>query len=209
MSKTTEMWNDRYSKIDYAYGIKPNQFFLESVNEYELTGNILLPAEGEGRNAVFAAQKGLDVTAFDISTEGKKKALQLAEKAKVKIRYEVGDLFDLDIINEKYGIAALIFAHFPPNVLSKYHEKIADLIADEGIIILEGFSKSHLKLREENPKIGGPNKIEMLFSIDSIKEDFSNFEVIKLEEVEVQLNEGSFHNGLGKVIRFIGKKIKK
>ena len=201
-----EMWDDRYASNDYAYGISPNDFFKETINKFELTGSILMPAEGEGRNAVYAAKKGLDVTAFDISIEGKKKALKLAERENVNIKYEVGNFFDLDLINEKYDSAALIFAHFPPPLLSKYHRKISDLIKPGGIIILEGFSTNHLPLRNANPKIGGPNKIEMLFSKESIQSDFPDFEVIKLEEVEVELNEGEFHNGIGKVIRYIGKK---
>ena len=204
----TEMWDERYSSSEYAYGIAPNKFFEDSLNQYQLKGKLLLPAEGEGRNAVFAAKKGLGVTAFDISIEGKKKALKLADREKVKIKYEIGNLFDLPILKEKYDIAALIYAHFPPAILSNYHKQIADLIADEGFIILEGFSKSHLPLRNSNPNVGGPNKIEMLFSIDSIKNDFPDFEIIRLEEVEVELNEGIYHNGLGKVIRFIGKKNK-
>lgn len=208
-NKMIEMWDSRYSETEYAYGINPNKFFESYLNEFPLSGKLLLPAEGEGRNAVFAAKKGLDVTAFDISIEGKKKALKLAKNENVEIKYEVGNLFDLDIIKEKFDIAALIFAHFPPPILSRYHNKIADLIKDGGIIILEGFSKSHLPIRNENPKVGGPNKMEMLFSIESIKDDFPNFEIIKLEEVEVQLNEGNFHNGKGKVIRFIGRKMSK
>ena len=92
------------------------------------------------------------------------KALQLAQKEHVEIKYEVGNLADLDIANQNYHVAAFIFAHFPPDILSNYHKKIADLIVDGGIIILEGFSKNHLPLRNANPKLGGPNKIEMLFS---------------------------------------------
>lgn len=205
MKNNIEMWDDRYARKDYAYGITPNSFFKNTIEKYMLTGSILLPAEGEGRNAVYAAKKGLDVTAFDISIEGKKKALKLAEKENVRINYEVGNFFDLDLINKKYDSAALIFAHFPPPLLSKYHRKIADLIKPNGLIILEGFSKGHLPFRNANPNIGGPNNIEMLFSKESIKNDFFDFEVIKLEEIEVELKEGEFHNGIGKVIRYIGK----
>ncbi len=200
------MWDERYSSSDYAYGTDPNKFLEDTINKYALTGRILFPAEGEGRNAVFAAKKGMEVTAFDISTEGKRKALNLAEKENVKIKYEVGNFFDLDLVYEKYDIVALIFAHFPPPVLSKYHQKIADLVEEGGMIILEGFSKGHLPLRNTNPKVGGPNKMEMLFSIESIKNDFPGFEIIKLEELQVELKEGKYHNGIGKVIRFIGKK---
>lgn len=206
MNKMTEMWNDRYSSSDYAYGTDPNKFLQQTINKYELTGRILFPAEGEGRNAVFAAKKGMEVTAFDLSTEGKRKALILAEKENVKIKYEIGNLFDLDLVHEKYDVVALIFAHFPPPILSKYHQKIADLVEEDGMIILEGFSKGHLPFRNANPKVGGPNNIEMLFSVESIKNDFPDFEIIQLEELEVELKEGKYHNGIGKVIRFIGKK---
>lgn len=208
MSKSAEMWNIRYASEDYAYGITPNIFFKSVIDKYKLVGKILLPAEGEGRNAVYAAKQGLSVTAFDISIEGKKKALKLAEKEKVKINYEVGDFFDLALINEKYDSAALIFAHFASPLLSKYHKKIADLIRPGGMIILEGFSKGHLAFRNANPNIGGPDKIEMLFSKESIQNDFPDFEIIELEEVEMELHEGIFHNGTGKVIRYIGKKMK-
>jgi SAM-dependent methyltransferase len=202
-----EMWDDRYSNENYAYGVSPNNYFKHAIETYGLTGSILLPAEGEGRNALYAAQKGLNVTAFDISEEGKKKALQLAKQGNVEINYAVGNFLDLDLINTQYDCAALIYAHFPTAILSIYHKKIAELIKPGGFLILEGFSTGHLELRNKNPKVGGPNKLEMLFSKETIKRDFPNFEIIQLEEVEIELNEGEFHNGTGKVIRFIGKKI--
>lgn len=82
------------------------------------------------------------------------------------------------------------------------------MIKPSGYVILEGFSTGHLELRKKNPNVGGLDKLEMLFSNDAIKRDFSSFEIIQLEDVEVELSEGKFHNGTGKVIRFVGKKIK-
>ena len=202
-----EMWDDRYSSQDYAYGVKPNEFFKNALDTYNLNGKILMPAEGEGRNAVYAAKKGLDVTAFDISIEGKKKALKLAAKERVSIRYEVGDFFDLPIINEQFDAVGLIFAHFPPPLLTKYHAKISELLKPDGMIFLEGFSTSHLKYQQEYPNIGGPRNLGFLFSEESIRKDFPNFEIIQLEEVEVELQEGKYHIGRGSVVRFIGKKL--
>ncbi|MEZ5009547.1 MAG: class I SAM-dependent methyltransferase [Chitinophagales bacterium] len=201
-----DMWDDRYSDEEYAYGIEPNVFLKETIEKFKLKGDMLFPAEGEGRNAVYAAKNGLKVTAFDMSIEGRKKALQLAAKEKVDITYEVGNFFELDLIHQQYDAAALIYAHFPPPLLSQYHQKIGDLIKPNGLIILEGFSKNNLKLRAKNPNIGGPNMEEMLFSKDSIQKDFPDFEIIQLEETEVELQEGKYHNGIGSVIRFIGQK---
>lgn len=74
----TEKWNDRYSQNGFAYGEEPNIYLKEQLEKLS-AGNILFPAEGEGRNAVFAAKREWKVSAFDISAEGKNKALQLAE----------------------------------------------------------------------------------------------------------------------------------
>jgi cyclopropane fatty-acyl-phospholipid synthase-like methyltransferase len=206
MNKTKEMWDERYSAEEYAYGIAPNIFLKNAIENYKLKGKMLFPAEGEGRNAVYAAKNGLEVTAFDISIEGQNKAFKLSERENVEIKYEVGDFFDLDVINHQYDSAALIFAHFPTSLLSEYHKKIGDLIKPDGIIVLEGFSKKHLKLREADPGVGGPNNSEMLFSKESIQSDFPDFEIIQLAEMKIRLTEGNFHNGIGSVIRFIGRK---
>ena len=201
-----EMWDARYSKAEYAYGKEPNVFFREILNNFEQTGKLLLPAEGEGRNAVHAAKKGWDVYAFDISEAGKQKAEQLAQKEQVSIAYEVGDFPNLNLTNEQFDAAAMIYAHFPPNIRLQYHQLIADLIKPGGIIILEGFSKNHLELRRANIKAGGPNNLEMLYSTDEIRKEFPGFEVLRLEETETNLAEGKFHNGTSRIIRFIGRK---
>ena len=202
-----KFWDSRYSVEDYAYGTAPNLFFKETLDRHNFQGKILMPAEGEGRNAVYAAKKGLDVFAFDISEEGKKKALQLAEKEKVSIQYKVGDFFTLGLDYESFDVAGLIYAHFPPPLLSNYHARIGALLKPGGVVVLEGFSKGNLELRTANPQIGGPPNLEMLFSVEGIKNDFPNFEAIQLQEEEVELKEGKYHNGIGKVIRFIGRKI--
>jgi len=199
-------WDSRYANPDYAYGIEPNQFFKEILDKNSFEGKILLPAEGEGRNAIYAAKKKLEVFAFDMSIEGKKKALELAKNESVKINYEVGNFFDLQLIKEKFDVAALIFAHFPPNISTIYHNKIAELIKPNGILILEGFSKNQIELQKENSNDGGPKNIDMLYSIESIKKDFPNFDIILLEEKEIDLKEGKFHRGRSRVIRFIGRK---
>jgi len=204
----TAMWNSRYAANEYAYGMAPNQFLKTALEQYDKGGDILFPAEGEGRNAVYAATQKWNVTAFDISTEGQKKALKLATGQQVKIDYEVGDFMELELRNKKFDAAALIYAHFPTHLISLYHQKIAEMIKPMGLIILEGFSKGHLPLREENPAVGGPSSLDMLFSLEGIQNDFSGFEIICLEEVEIQLSEGLYHNGAGKVIRFIGQKPK-
>jgi SAM-dependent methyltransferase len=200
-----DRWNDRYSADEFAYGEQPNNYLKEQLMQLD-TGTILFPAEGEGRNAVFAAKLGWKVSAFDISIEGKNKALQLAENNNVNIDYQVGELQELDYKAEQFDAIALIYAHFPSAIKSTYHKTLSNYLRKGGLIIFEAFSKKHLDYLAKDEKVGGPKEIDMLFSIEEIRTDFENYEILALEEKEIELNEGLFHNGLGSVIRFVGRR---
>ncbi len=200
-----ERWNDRYSKAEFAYGIEPNTYLKEQL-EKVIVGTILFPAEGEGRNAVFAARLGWKVSAFDISVEGMKKALQLAAVNNVTIDYQVGELQTLNYTPEQFDVIALIYAHFPAASKSLYLKTLDRYLRRGGLVIFEAFSKRHLEYLAKNEKVGGPKDEASLFSIEELKADFANYEIIELVEKEIELSEGLFHNGKGSVIRFVGRK---
>jgi hypothetical protein len=201
----TEKWNERYAGNEYAYGEQPNKY-LEEHLEHLPVGKILFPAEGEGRNAVFAAKLGWRVFAFDISIEGQKKAQQLAERNKVAIDYQVGDLEKLNYQPEQFDAIALIYAHFPANLKSHLHKTLGKYLRKGGTIIFEAFSKHHIHYLAENETVGGPKDVGSLFSVDEIRADFDGYDTIELKEKEVELSEGLYHNGTGSVIRFVGRK---
>ncbi|WP_291141481.1 class I SAM-dependent methyltransferase [Flavobacterium sp. UBA7680] len=205
MNNWTQRWDDRYSSEEFAYGEEPNNYLKEQLEKLN-PGAILFPAEGEGRNAIFAAKLDWNVSAFDISEEGKNKAIRLAVANNVSIDYQVGELETLDFHTDQFEAIALIYAHFPAEIKSAIHKQLDKLLCKNGIIIFEAFSKKHLEYLAINEKVGGPKDIESLFSIEEIKSDFPNYEIIELEEKEIELNEGLFHNGKGSVIRFIGRK---
>jgi SAM-dependent methyltransferase len=205
MNNWTKRWDDRYSSEEFAYGEEPNNYLKELLEKLS-PGTVLFPAEGEGRNAVFAAKLGWKVSAFDISEEGKNKAIKLAETNNVPIDYQVGELETLNFQPRQFDAIALIYAHFPAAIKSEIHKQLNQLLREDGIIIFEAFSQKHLEYLAINEKVGGPKDIESLFSIEEIKADFPNYEIIELEEKEIELNEGLFHNGTGSVIRFIGRK---
>jgi SAM-dependent methyltransferase len=200
-----QRWNDRYNQKEYAYGERPNNYLKEQLEKLK-AGTILFPAEGEGRNAVFAAKLGWSVSAFDISIEGRKKAIQLAELNDVTIDYKVGELGELNYGKDQFDAIALIYAHFPADIKSAYHQQLDQYLKKGGLIIFEAFSKKHLEYISRNDKVGGPADIRMLFSIDELISDFPNYEIIELAEKEIELSEGLYHNGKGSVIRFVGRK---
>ena len=202
----TDKWNERYANPEFAYGEEPNNYLKEQMEKIR-PGRILFPAEGEGRNAVYAAKLGWKVSAFDISTAGQKKAFQLAQKNNVTIDYQIGELQTLGYKAEQFDAIALIYAHFPANIKSQIHKALDQYLQPNGIVIFEAFSKKHLEYLAKNEKVGGPKDIESLFSIEEVRNDFRNYEIVELEEQEISLNEGHYHVGLGSVIRFVGRKL--
>lgn len=201
----TKKWDERYSSSAFAYGEKPNDYLKHQLEKLK-PGKILFPAEGEGRNAVFAAQLGWEVSAFDISREGQRKAIELAGRKQVAINYQVGELNSLGYKEGQFDAIALIYAHFPPEIKSAMHLSLDKYLRSGGVVIFEAFSKKHLEYIAKNEKVGGPRDIESLFSVEEIKNDFRNYEIIELEEREIYLEEGLYHKGHGSVIRFTGKK---
>ena len=161
---------------------------------------MLLPAEGEGRNAVYAALKGWEITAFDYSEAGKQKALDLAKEYEVEIDYQIHDATDFKSTDE-YDAIALVFAHFPIEERNIIFEKLEKALTPGGIVIMEVFSKNQLG-RES----GGPKSLDLLYSKGEIMSHFPDIDFMILEEMKITLNEGFSHQGEAAVIRAVGKK---
>lgn len=193
-------WNDRYSTSEYIYGKEPNKFFEEELNKLD-PGKILFLGEGEGRNAVYAASLGWSVDAVDQSETGKTKALQLSSERKVKINYYVEDLYSFTPKQNYYDAAGFIFLHLEEGLRSLVFKKTIDSLKPGGKIILEVFEKDQIKYDS-----GGPKKIELLYSLENMIEDFIELEFEKLSKEEIELKEGEYHKGKAVVIRFVGRK---
>jgi SAM-dependent methyltransferase len=201
-----EFWNDRYAAKEFAYGKKPNVFLKQELDKLE-KGKIFLPADGEGRNSVYAAKNGWEAYACDLSVEGKKKTEKLAFGNGVQVDYAVGDFGALAYEDHFFDAIALIFAHFPSEKKKDYHQLVDQYLRIGGTIIFEAFGKNHLKYNSEDPKVGGPRDLGMLYSVEELKSDFPNYDIIVLEEMETDLNEGQFHVGRGSVVRFVARKV--
>lgn len=198
-------WDERYGAEEWAYGKEPNEFLKASLEGLK-PGLALFPAEGEGRNAVYAATLGWEVSAFDQSISGRKKALELASEKEVRLDYQVGNLMEMEYPENYFDLLVLIFVHFPPELRAGYHQKLLSFLKPGGHIILEGFSKKHIEFSQQNPKAGGPGNVDMLFSLEEMKSDFKELDFEYLEEKTVELKEGLYHVGKSSVIRLIGQK---
>ncbi len=193
-------WNQRYAANEYIYGEEANEFFKEMIDKLT-PGSILIPCEGEGRNACYAASKGWKVTAFDLSTEGQRKAKTLAEKKHVSFDYLIMDAAKMNFALESFDVVALIYAHYPASIRSKIHQNLLSFLKKDGILFMEAFNKKQI-----NKNSGGPKDITMLYNINLLEDDFTSLTITLNKEIEIILNEGNFHSGSSEIIRFIASK---
>lgn len=205
MSKTKQMnqfWDERYRTEQYVYGKRPNSFFSEQMKKLE-PGRMLLPGEGEGRNAAYAAMLGWEVEAFDQSSVGQNKALALAFEQGVEISYKVDSLEAFRFVPNHYDAVGLFFFHTDPASRLYLHRKVCESLKPGGVLILEAFHKEQVK-----NDTGGPKDPNLLFDEKTLSSDFASFNTHFLEKRELLLDEGPFHQGEASVIRFLGTSTK-
>jgi len=195
-----EFWNKRYAAEGYAYGIHPNAFFKTQLDRLA-PGRLLLPAEGQGRNAVYAARRGWEVHAFDYSEAAREKALRLAEAHSVEIDYRLAAYEEIDWPEKSFDCLALIFAHLPAEKRRAYHRKLAAYLKPGATLLLEAFAKAQL-----GRDSGGPKNLAMLYSREELEEDLAGLAELHIEETETELDEGPFHRGAAAVIRVVGRR---
>jgi SAM-dependent methyltransferase len=194
-------WNERYGGRDFVYGEFPNVFFAETISALK-PSTIILPCDGEGRNAVYAAKQGWEVMAFDLSEAGKAKANHLALKYSVIIDFQIKDAATALYPNNSAEVVALIYTHLPSEVRTKLHFNIINWLKPGGKVILETFCPDQLKNSS-----GGPKDVDMLYTKELLAGDFKDLNIEFLEYASIQLNEGKYHEGPADVIRMIATKM--
>ncbi len=193
-------WDQRYAAQEYVYGTEPNNFLKEKLTLLK-PGRILFPAEGEGRNAVYAASLGWQTDAFDLSVEGQKKALLLADTKGVTINYTIESLDNWHPVADQYDCITLIFVHLPDGLRQQVHHAVIRALKPGGILILEAFTLKQLSLTS-----GGPKTADMLYTSEMLQNDFKMLLSVETCETQVTLDEGPLHQGLAEVVRLSGFK---
>lgn len=200
---SSNFWDERYLKDEYVYGKNPNEYFKSKIDILK-PGKILLPGEGEGRNAVYAAKNGWEVFCFDFSSQAKIKAEKLAKENNVHINYITDDVNNINYEIE-FDLIAFVFNHFIISENINPYKRITNFLRKDGNLILELFSKEQIEYQKKYNS-GGPKNIDVLFDFQMIYESFPNFEAIELKKELIELKEGNHHIGYSSVIDFFAKK---
>lgn len=193
-------WDDRYREPGFAYGVEPNDF-LVSVAPLFPKGRILSLAEGEGRNAVYLAGLGHDVTAVDASLVGLQKAQELAARKGVAITTLHADLAEFEIGESQWDGIVACYCHLPSAIRLQVHAAVVRGLKPGGRFVLEGFSKDQLAY-----DTGGPKSLDMLMSVDELKQELTGLDFLRAVQLEREVVEGTKHTGRASVVQVLAAK---
>jgi SAM-dependent methyltransferase len=196
-----KFWDDRYSSVEYVYGTEPSDFLLERCTELPPGGNILCLADGEGRNGVFLASRGMRVTGVDNSAVGLAKAERLAAERGVPLTTVVADLSVWDVGEARWDGVVSIWAHLPPPVRADLHPRLARGLRPGGVLLLE-----HYHPRQVAYGTGGPADPTMMLTLDELDTAFAGWTRVHTFEGERVVIEGTGHGGKSFVTQAILQK---
>ncbi|MGV6811723.1 MAG: SAM-dependent methyltransferase [Brevirhabdus sp.] len=196
------MWEDRYKGEDYLFGRAPARFLTEQADLLRGDGRALAVADGEGRNSVFLAKHGLDVTAFDYAPSAVAKARKLARDAGVEVEFQLSDIESWTWAPEAFEMVAGIFIQFVmPSDRPQLFANLDRTLRPGGQMVLHGYTPKQVEFGT-----GGPPRADMMYTADMLRDAFAGYEITRLEEYEAEVREGRGHVGRSALIDFIATK---
>ncbi|PKU23601.1 SAM-dependent methyltransferase [Telmatospirillum siberiense] len=195
------VWDERFMGEEYVYGTEPNVFLTEQAPHLVSGARVLVPGDGEGRNGVWLAGRGMRVLSVDGSTVGLAKARNLAASRGLVIETEVADLGSWEWPVGKADAVASLFLHLPTAVRPQIHAKMIGALRPGGLLILEAFRPAQLAYAS-----GGPKDLDLLYAADQLRSDFQAMDMLLLEEVLTELDEGALHRGPAATVRMVARK---
>lgn len=203
-----DFWDQRYENAEYIFGTNPNDYLVQQCKDFKLSstsgsGRALCLADGEGRNGVWLASQGWNVTGIDISSAGIEKAKKLAAKVGVNVQFLVGNVKDFDFYPHHYQLITSIFFHLPKDLRQIVHRRCIRSLEVGGILVLEAYSPEQL-----GQNTGGPKEIELLVSLDDLLSDFPDCEILHQYTGPRDVKEGIAHKGAAFVTQLTVRRIK-
>lgn len=203
-----EIWTARYRDAgdDYLFGTAPTAFLGRRLQLFSAGENAFLIADGEGRNSVPLAERGLHVTAIDISAVAVEKARRLAAARGVKVDFAVGDINDAQWppapLRGKFDWVLGLFIQFVGGAERvRQFEALRQMTKPSGRVMLHGYTPKQLDY-----KTGGPSALENLYTKDMLIDEFAGWDIEELTEYEEDVAEGIRHNGRSALIGMIARK---
>lgn len=196
-----DRWNTRFSADGYLFGKRPNAFLESQAARLKPGLRALSVADGEGRNSVWLAQQGLEVTAFDFSPVGVEKARALAREAGVSVDHRQSDIFQWDWQPAAWDVVVAIFIQFlNPGQRAEIFRRFRETLRPGGLLILQGYRPEQLGYGT-----GGPPQDENLYTEELLRGLLRDWEILHLASHDDVIDEGSGHKGMSALIDVVAR----
>jgi SAM-dependent methyltransferase len=200
-AQALERWNGRYGAPGFLFGEAPNAYLASKAECLPKAGRALSVADGEGRNSVWLAGRGLSVDALDFSPVAVTKARALAAARGVQVNFAVANVVELDWPVAMYDVIAAIFIQFAtPAERTRLFRWFTRALRPGGVLILQGY-----RVEQLGYGTGGPPERDHLYDVGMVRSAFAGCEILDLAAYDVEIHEGTGHKGmsalLGAVVR--------
>ena len=195
-------WNQRFAADGYLFGTEPNAWLREHAGVWSPGQRVLCVADGEGRNSVWLAARGLQVQAFDIAEVGVAKARRLADAQGVHVDFQVADCDIYDWPQAACdGVAAIFIQFADPALRERLFGRMVDSLRPGGTLLLQGYTPKQLEYRT-----GGPPLLSHLYTAPMLREAFAALDIVELREYEAEVHEGTGHHGRSALVGLVARK---
>jgi SAM-dependent methyltransferase len=197
-----DRWDARFASDEYAYGTEPNRFLQAQQPLLPPSGRALSVADGEGRNGIWLARQGLQVTAVEFSQVAIDKARHLAAHHGVALDSVCADLAAWDWGEARFEVVVGIFFQFAaPPLRARLFAEMQRVLLPGGLLRIEGYTPRQLE-----HDTGGPRQVENLYTLELLRSAFAALEIMHLAEHETDLSEGRYHLGRSAVVDLVARK---
>jgi len=197
-----DFWDERYATDAYIFGTAPNVFLASQAALIRPGMRALAIADGEGRNGVWLAGRGVQVHAIDVSPVALEKARKLATERGVTLDFEQADILDWNWPAAAYDLVAAIFIQFaPPPERDRIIAGIRRSLNPGGLLVMQGYTPKQVEFAT-----GGPPNPANMYTAALLRDWFGDWDIMHLREHESVISEGSHHHGMSALIDLVARK---
>lgn len=196
-----EFWEARYNVDHYHFGTEPNAFLKRNASAIAPGSRVLCIADGEGRNGVWLAGQGFQVTSQDFSPSAQEKASKLAKERGVTVAFERSDI--LERVWEPAAFDAVVgifFQFLSPRNRTRVFEGIRSTVKPGGRVLVEGYGTKQMEYGT-----GGPRVLENLYTPELLREAFAGSAELEVTAYDAEIKEGRGHAGLSALIDMVAR----
>jgi SAM-dependent methyltransferase len=177
-------WDERHAAREPIESFEPDPTLIQEVGSLR-PGRALDLGSGDGRNAVWLASQGWQVTAVDFSQVALDRGRALATARGVRVEWQLADLLEWSPVAGLFNLVTLFFIHLPPDERRDVYRRAAAAVAVAGTLLVVGHDRTNLE-----DGVGGPQDPEVLITPGEVVAGLAGFRVDRAETVRRQAQDG-------------------